>query len=125
MSNIPPEVRQYLASGPKRIISVSANPDYTLALTYNNGESCLYDMREAVEHKPFNRIKHKFSEVFLDDCGSVAWDIDRTLDSNAVWNNRVCLCPDSCYIYSKLISKEEVSPLNPGGSSSAAFSNGK
>jgi len=105
MLNMPPEVRQYLASGPKRITSVLANPDYTLTLTFDNGESRLYDMREAVERKPFNQIKHKFCDAFLDDCGSVAWDIDSAVDSNVVWNNRVDLCPDSCYIYSKLIQQ--------------------
>jgi len=103
MSSMPPEVESYFASGAKRITSVVANSDYSLTLTFDNGETRLYNMRETVEEKPFSKIKHKFRDAFLDDCGTVAWDIDSDVDSNAVWGNRVDLCPDSCYIYSRRI----------------------
>lgn len=39
-----------------------------------------------------------FSRVYLDADGSVAWDIDPTVDSEVVWSNKVDLCPDGCYI---------------------------
>ena len=28
----------------------------------------------------------------------IAWDIDPNIDSHQVWNNKVDLCPDTCYI---------------------------
>ena len=39
-----------------------------------------------------------FRRVYLDESGSVSWDIDPNVDSNVVWNNKVDLCPDGCYI---------------------------
>ena len=45
--------------------------------------------------------KDKFKEVFLDEFGNIAWDIDKELDSNIHWNNRIDLCTDSVYMASK------------------------
>jgi len=45
------------------------------------------------------REESAFNRVYLDDNGCVSWDIDPTIDSNQVWENKVDLCPDSCYIY--------------------------
>ena len=39
-----------------------------------------------------------FKRVYLDDAGCVAWDIDPNVDSNKVWNNKVDLSSDSCYV---------------------------
>lgn len=39
-----------------------------------------------------------FRRVYLDEAHSVCWDIDPNVDSNEVWNNKVDLCPDSCYV---------------------------
>lgn len=36
--------------------------------------------------------------VYLDDCNCVSWDINPDIDSNVIWNNKVDLCSDSCYI---------------------------
>ena len=46
----------------------------------------------------------KFKEVFIDEYGNIAWDIDKTLDSNVHWNNRIDLCKDSVYLESKPIN---------------------
>lgn len=45
--------------------------------------------------------KSKFYEVFIDEVGNIAWDKDKNLDSNKVWNNRIDLCGDAVYIESK------------------------
>ena len=39
-----------------------------------------------------------FRRVYVDDSHCVAWDIDPNIDSDKVWNNKIDLCPDSCYI---------------------------
>lgn len=41
---------------------------------------------------------NNFRRVYLDEDHSVCWDIDPNVDSNEVWNNKVDLCPDSCYV---------------------------
>jgi hypothetical protein len=47
--------------------------------------------------------KNKFKEVFLDEYGNIAWDIDKNIDSSVHWNNRIDLCKDSVYLDSKPI----------------------
>ena len=44
------------------------------------------------------RKYENFQRVYLDDCGDVSWDIDPNIDSNVVWNNKVDICPDGCYV---------------------------
>ena len=39
-----------------------------------------------------------FKRVFLDEMHGAAWDIDPAVNSEEVWNNRVNLCPDACYM---------------------------
>ena len=100
---MPPEVKEYFDNGCRTITKVVANDDYTLTLTFDNGEVRLYDMKDLI-HKGVFRIledKSKFKEVYLDDMGAVSWDKDSSVDSNVVWDNKIDMCPDSCYIYSK------------------------
>lgn len=53
------------------------------------------------------RKYENFARVFI-EYGAVCWDIDPNVDSNEVWNNRIDLCPDSCYIDKVLIIIYEV-----------------
>ena len=92
---------EYFASGRKRIVAVTANPDFTLLLRFDNNEERIYDVKPLLKPKTvfetfmdFERFKH----VYLDETNCVCWDIDPNVDSNIVWNNKVDLCPDSCYI---------------------------
>ena len=39
-----------------------------------------------------------FQRVYLDEYGAVSWDIDPSVDSRKVWNNKIDLCPDFSYI---------------------------
>jgi len=100
--NIPNDVMNYFNSGRRKIISVSANDDFTLSLTFDNNINKLYDMKEELKGDVFKPIQElsKFKNVFLDENGCVAWDIDPDVDSDIVWNNRINLCPDSCYLQS-------------------------
>ena len=41
-----------------------------------------------------------FRRVYIDGQNCISWDIDPNVDSEKVWNNKVDLCPDCCYIYS-------------------------
>ncbi|MCD7712762.1 MAG: DUF2442 domain-containing protein [Clostridiales bacterium] len=92
---------EYFASGKKRIVGVVPNNDFTLTISFDNGEKRLYDMRPLLlpntVFAPFANIED-FKRVYVDACHTIAWDIDPTVDSEKVWSNKVDLCPDSCYI---------------------------
>ena len=68
---------------------------------FDNGEVRLYDVAPILRgdsvFAPFRELEH-FRRVYLDESHSVAWDIDPEVDSTVVWNNKVDLCPDSCYV---------------------------
>ncbi|MBR4291403.1 MAG: DUF2442 domain-containing protein [Oscillospiraceae bacterium] len=91
----------YFASGRRKITEVVANDDFTLTLTFDNGEHRLYNVLPTLQpgtvFAPFRKLEN-FRRVYLDEQHCVSWDIDPTVDSNIVWNNKVDLCPDACYV---------------------------
>ena len=106
------KMAEYFASGRRRITRVIPRNDFTLLLSFDNGETRLYDARPLLQagtvFAPF-REWDNFRRVYLDEDHSVCWDIDPNVDSNEVWNNKVDLCPDSCYVETVvLLSKGEV-----------------
>lgn len=94
---------EYFASGKKRIVGVIPNNDFTLTISFDNGEKRLYDVRPLLQKgtvfEPLADIEN-FRRVYVDDTHCIAWDIDPNIDSNKVWSNKVDLCPDGCYINS-------------------------
>ena len=94
---------EYFASGRKQLIDVIANNDFTLTLTFDNGEKRLYDvaplLKKGTVFETFAEIEN-FRRVYIDGQHCIAWDIDPTIDIEKVWNNKVDLCPDGCYINS-------------------------
>lgn len=103
---------EYFASGRKKIVAVKPNEDFTLTLSFDNGETRLYDMNPAIQPGTiFESLSdfEAFRRVYLDETNCVSWDIDPNVDSNVVWNNKLDLCPDSCYIQSIPISGGEES----------------
>lgn len=101
---------EYFASGRKRITAVSPNKNFTLTLDFDNGERRLYDCKPFLQANtvfaPLMQFEN-FQRVYLDNEHCVSWDIDPTVDSETVWNNKIDLCPDSCYVDSV--------PLQRGG----------
>ena len=99
---------EYFANGRKRLAAVAPQPDFTLLLTYEDGEKRVYDMKPFLEKGgvfvPF-RDYSEFRRVYLDDTCAVAWDIDPNVDSNVVWSNKVDICPDGCYVDSVPLSE--------------------
>ena len=102
INETPAEVKKYFVNGQRTIKKVTGNDDYTLTIMFDNGEQRIYDMRNTLQGRvfePFRDIK-RFKEVYVDDKGCIAWDIDPNVDSGKIWSNHIDLCPDSCYIYS-------------------------
>lgn len=53
--------------------------------------------------RPMAEYFNNFRRVYLDEQGCISWDIDPAVDSNVVWNNKVDLDPDVCYVDSNPI----------------------
>lgn len=96
-----PKMAEYFAAGRRQIIKVVPRQDFTLLLNFDNGETRLYDARPLLQpntvFEPFMKWEN-FRRVYLDEEHSICWDIDPNVDSHIVWNNKVDLCPDSCYV---------------------------
>ena len=94
---------EYFATGIKEIVAVAANDDFTLTISFDNGEKRLYDvlpfLKKGTVFEPFMDIEN-FRRVYVDNQHSISWDIDPTVDSEKVWNNKVDICPDASYINS-------------------------
>lgn len=100
-TNIPIEVQNYYNNGERYIKKIVPQDDFSLLITFDNEEEKSFDMKQLLIGRvfsPFRDIK-KFKTVYIDDCGCPAWDIDPSVDSNCVWNNKVDISKDSCYIY--------------------------
>ncbi|MGN0468470.1 MAG: DUF2442 domain-containing protein, partial [Acutalibacteraceae bacterium] len=92
---------EYYASGRKKVLSVKPKEDFTLFLTFNNGENRVFDVKPILKKggvfAPF-RDYNNFKRVYIDDVGCVSWDIDPKIDSTVVWNNKVDISSDTCYV---------------------------
>lgn len=95
------KMAEYFAAGRRKIVGVVPNDNFTLTIRFDNGEVRLYDaaplLQDGTVFAPF-RDRENFRRVYLDDNHCISWDIDPMIDSNVVWNNKVDLCPDSCYL---------------------------
>ena len=97
---------EYFSAGRRRITGVIPNDNFTLTLTFDNGERRIYDaaplLQAGTVFAPFRDLDN-FRRVYLDESHCVSWDIDPTVDSNVVWSNKVDLSPDNCYVDSRPI----------------------
>lgn len=95
------QTAEYFAAGRRKIVGVVPNDDFTLTLTFDSGERRIYNVAPLIQKggvfKAFADIR-AFRRVYLDEQDAVSWDIDPNVDSSVVWNNKVDLCPDDCYI---------------------------
>lgn len=95
------KMAEYFSSGRRRITDVVPNDNFTLTLTFDNGEVRLYDVAPILQtgtvFAPFRELEN-FRRVYLDESHCIAWDIDPNIDSAVAWNNKVDLCPDNCYV---------------------------
>lgn len=95
------KMAEYFARGRKRITEVEPQDDYRLILHYEDGERRIYDVKPLLQQGTvFEELLNidTFRRVYLDDANSIAWDRDPNIDSNIVWNNKVDICPDTCYV---------------------------
>ena len=85
------KMAEYFAAGRKRITKVVPEENFTLLLTFDNGETRLYDVRPLLEtgtvFAPFREWKH-FRRVYLDenDCVSIEQETGMTFTVTPVQN---------------------------------------
>ena len=92
---------EYFAKGRKKLLSVTPKEDFTLVLEYEGGDLRLFDCKELLQPETvFEPLRNLviFQRVYVDDTNNIAWDIDPEIDSNKVWNNKIDLSADNCYV---------------------------
>lgn len=93
-------IKEYFQN-PRKIKSVKPTEEYVLLITFDDGEVKKYDMKnELTGVFEVLRDKDKFDQVFLNDVGNVAWNIDNNIDSSVHWENQIDLCKDMLYLES-------------------------
>lgn len=82
-----------------RVIEIKTNDDHTIDITFADGKKKKYDCNHLRNHGQFKIIDDigKFHKALIDDIGGVAWDIDESVDSEVVWENRIDICKDVLY----------------------------
>lgn len=92
---------EYYANGRKKVIDVDPNDDFTLTISFDNGETRILNMqpylKKGTVFEPFTKLEN-FRRVYVDNTQCIAWNIDPKIDSNIIWNNKVDICSDSCYL---------------------------
>ena len=97
---IPIDVSDYFGKGKRRLIEVTPSSGYLLTLKYDDNELRLYNLSGKLTGVMSVLVDEaKFNEVFIDDSGNIAWDIDKNIDSDVVFSNRIDLSSDNAYIY--------------------------
>lgn len=94
---------RYFSDGRRRIVSAILSHEYTILLVFDNGERRLLDCSSKFSKESvFSKLAEPavFRRFFVDEGGNLAWDLDPTVDSREVWNNRVDFCRDACYLNS-------------------------
>lgn len=95
------KMAEYFADGRRKIVNVIPNDDFSLTLTFDNGEiRCLYVanmLKRGTVFEPLSKWQN-FKRVYLDENSCVSWDIAPDIDSSKVWSNKVDLSPDACYV---------------------------
>lgn len=106
--DLPQKVKEYFELGARKIIKVNPNDNYSLTVYFDDNEIRLYDISDSLFGVfEILKDKNKFNEVFIDEYGNVAWDIDKRIDSNLHWDNRIDICKDSIYIDSKPVGENQ------------------
>ena len=103
---LPIEVDELFSREEINIISLEPRDDYSIIVTFDNGEVRLYEMKDKLKGVlEILKDIDKFKEAFIDDRGNIAWDRDKRLDSSVVWNNRIDICKDAVYLKSKIVQE--------------------
>ena len=92
---------KYFASGRRTLMRAIPRQDFSVLLQFDNGETRIFDMKPLIEPGTvfaFLSSYDAFLRVYVDDTHSLCWDKDPSVNSNEVWNNKVDVSADTCYL---------------------------
>lgn len=92
---------EYFCNGRRKITNVKADQNHILNLTFDNGETKLFDVTPYLQKDTvfeFLLDIDNFNRVYVDEDNNIAWDIDPNVNSDIVWDNKVDISGDTCYI---------------------------
>ena len=92
---------EYFAAGRRTIVTAIPSDDFTVLLAFDNGEQRRLDMKPSIRPGTvfaFLADPDNFLRAYLDESHCVCWDIDPEVDSKKVWNNKIDISPDTCYL---------------------------
>ena len=104
----PPKEAAYFANGRRTITGVTPEKGKTLLLQFDNGETRRLDMRPIIQKGgvfAFLSCQEDFNRVYLDEENCVSWDRDPEVDSLLVWDNKIDLSPEMCYLDSRPVGQ--------------------
>lgn len=94
----------YFASGRKKPIKVEPKKNFTLTITFDNLEIKTLDVKKYIKdgtvYAPLKNINFFYS-CYIDSNSSICWDKDKNIDSNIVWDNKIDIGADTCYMESE------------------------
>lgn len=103
------EVARYFAAGRPQPVSVRTGDGRFLLITFEDGAVRKFDVDPLIAEGTvfsFLRDEDAFSRAYIDSDGAVAWDRDPSVDSSAVWTNKVDLSPELCYVDGEPVATE-------------------
>lgn len=92
---------EYFLKGKRTIKTIKPNDDYSLLITFDNGEQKLFDVAPLIEKGGiFTHIQQIeiFRRVYLDNFGCHAWDINPNINGKNILENKIDIAADRCYI---------------------------
>lgn len=92
------KVKRYFAD-PQKIKAAEPLEHYILLITFDNGEKRTYNMEHEL-NGVFNILKNKekFYNVFINEVGNVAWNIDDAIDSSNIGTIKLIFAK-TCYTW--------------------------
>lgn len=95
---------KYFATDRRKPIKVITKTDFKLSITFDNLETKILDIKKYIKegtvYAPLKNI-NLFSRCYIDKDNSICWDKDEKIDSNIVWNNKIDIGADTCYLESE------------------------
>jgi hypothetical protein len=92
---------EYFAAGRRRAVRVAALDGMSIEVAFDDGARRSFDCAGLA--RPGGALAPLsdpavFSRAYVDGDGSIAWDVDPSVDSAVVWSNKLDIDPDTVYV---------------------------
>ncbi|MDY2839314.1 MAG: DUF2442 domain-containing protein [Treponema sp.] len=94
----------YFSNGRRKPVKVVPQEQYKILIIFDNSEKRILDISRLIQkgtvYYPLHD-KNIFKNCYIDSDYSLCWDKDPDVDSNIVWNNKIDIGSDTCYLDSE------------------------